>query len=59
MYWIHYYSIQYLKDESLKKKKVKFDMSDWTTENIQDCPRQLNGNDCGVFSCMFALMYCC
>lgn len=45
---------QYLKDESLDKKKVVFDMSDWTKESVQDCPRQSNGSDCGVFSCMFA-----
>lgn len=45
---------QYLKDESLDKKKVPFDMSDWSIECIRDCPQQKNGSDCGVFSCQFA-----
>lgn len=45
---------QYLKDESMDKKKVPFDMSDWTMECVRDCPQQKNGSDCGVFSCQFA-----
>lgn len=45
---------QYLKDESMDKKKVRFDMSDWTIEHVRDCPQQKNGSDCGVFSCQFA-----
>jgi len=44
----------YLKEESLDKKKVPFDTSDWTIECVRDCPQQRNGSDCGVFSCMFA-----
>ncbi|CAO1391806.1 unnamed protein product [Diamesa serratosioi] len=45
---------QYLKDESLDKKNEQFDMTDWSKECVRDCPRQMNGSDCGVFSCMFA-----
>lgn len=45
---------QYLKDESMDKKKKPFDMSDWSFECVRDCPQQRNGSDCGVFSCMFA-----
>ncbi|CAO1410692.1 unnamed protein product, partial [Diamesa hyperborea] len=45
---------QYLKDESLDKKKEQFNMEGWTKESVKDCPRQMNGSDCGVFSCMFA-----
>jgi sentrin-specific protease 1 len=45
---------QYLQDESMDKKKVRFDTSDWTMECIRDCPQQKNGSDCGVFSCQFA-----
>ncbi|XP_058813155.1 uncharacterized protein LOC131677370 isoform X2 [Topomyia yanbarensis] len=45
---------QYLKDESLDKRKKPFNTSDFTKEHIRDCPRQMNGSDCGVFSCMFA-----
>lgn len=44
----------YLKEESMDKKKQIFDMSEWSKENVRDCPRQMNGSDCGVFSCMFA-----
>lgn len=45
---------QYLRDESMDKRKVALDMEGWRKENIADCPRQMNGSDCGVFSCMFA-----
>ncbi|XP_053689339.1 sentrin-specific protease 1-like isoform X2 [Sabethes cyaneus] len=45
---------QYLKDESLDKRKKPFDTSGFTKEHMRDCPRQMNGSDCGVFSCMFA-----
>lgn len=45
---------QYLKDESMDKRKSAFDTSGWIKESVTDCPRQMNGSDCGVFSCMFA-----
>lgn len=45
---------QYLRDESMDKRKIPFDTSDWTVESVRDCPMQQNGSDCGVFSCMFA-----
>lgn len=45
---------EYLKEESLDKKKVAFDFSGWTVENVQGIPQQENGSDCGVFSCMYA-----
>lgn len=45
---------KYLKDESLDKRKQPFDTSKFAKENMRDCPRQMNGSDCGVFSCMFA-----
>lgn len=45
---------QYLRDESLDKRKQQFDTSGFTKENMRECPRQMNGSDCGVFSCMFA-----
>lgn len=45
---------EYLKSESLDKKKVEFDMSDWKYENVRNIPQQENGSDCGVFSCMYA-----
>lgn len=46
--------VDYLKNESLDKKKVALDMSGWSIENVQDIPQQENGSDCGVFSCMYA-----
>lgn len=46
--------VEYLKAESLDKKKVEFDMNGWTTENVRNIPQQENGSDCGVFSCMYA-----
>ena len=45
---------QYLLEESLDKRKERFDTSGFKKENVRDCPRQMNGSDCGVFSCMFA-----
>lgn len=45
---------QYLKDESMDKRKIPFDSSGWKIECVRDCPQQRNGSDCGVFSCMFA-----
>lgn len=44
----------YIKEESLDKKKLPFDFTGWKKECVQNVPRQQNGNDCGVFSCMFA-----
>lgn len=44
----------YLKAESLDKKKVEFDMSGWKLENVGNIPHQNSEYDCGVFSCMFA-----
>uniref|UniRef100_A0A1B0B6J7 Ubiquitin-like protease family profile domain-containing protein n=1 Tax=Glossina palpalis gambiensis TaxID=67801 RepID=A0A1B0B6J7_9MUSC len=45
---------QYLKDESMDKRKQPFDTSQFLIESVPDVPRQMNGSDCGVFSCMFA-----
>ncbi|XP_017064589.2 uncharacterized protein LOC108103576 [Drosophila eugracilis] len=44
----------YLREESLDKRKQPFDTSDFVIENVENVPQQLNGSDCGVFSCMFA-----
>ncbi|PVD30722.1 hypothetical protein C0Q70_09997 [Pomacea canaliculata] len=45
---------QYLYDESKEKRNVELDLSEWTTEIIKDIPQQMNGSDCGMFSCMYA-----
>jgi Ulp1 family protease len=50
---------EYVEQESLDKKKVAYDTSDWKDETPKvsminkDCPAQENGFDCGVFTCMF------
>ncbi|XP_014238396.1 sentrin-specific protease 1-like [Trichogramma pretiosum] len=45
---------QYLHDESLDKKKKTFDFTGWDLKCLKDIPQQMNGSDCGVFSCTFA-----
>lgn len=46
--------LDYLKSEHLDKKKSEFDVNDWKTSSVRDIPQQMNGSDCGMFSCMFA-----
>lgn len=50
--------MKYLQEESLDKKKQKFDTSGWQMENVQDIPQQMNGSDCGMFSCVYAEFIC-
>ncbi|XP_062581299.1 sentrin-specific protease 1-like [Saccostrea cucullata] len=45
---------EYLCAESLDKKKQKFDLSEWKTEITKEIPQQMNGSDCGMFTCKFA-----
>lgn len=49
---------QYLREESLDKRKRPFDTSDFLIESVRNVPQQNNGSDCGVFSCMFAEFIC-
>lgn len=44
---------EYLESESVDKKKVEYDTSDWVDISPKDIPAQENGYDCGVFTCMF------
>ncbi|CAI5747101.1 unnamed protein product [Peronospora destructor] len=47
--------MRYLNDESEHKKKAKFNEQGWElVTTTPDTPLQMNGSDCGVFSCMFA-----
>lgn len=48
----------YLKEESMDKKKQPYDTTGWKLENVTNIPQQMNGSDCGVFSCMFAEYIC-
>eukprot|EP00117_Sycon_ciliatum_P017284 scpid32129/ scgid16342/ Sentrin-specific protease 1; SUMO-1 protease 2; Sentrin/SUMO-specific protease SENP1 len=45
---------KYIQDESKDKKKTEFDLSDWTFDQATDIPEQMNGCDCGVFTCTYA-----
>ncbi|KAK0171912.1 hypothetical protein PV328_005301 [Microctonus aethiopoides] len=49
---------QYLVDEYRDKKKQSYDTKDWVLESMNDIPQQMNGSDCGVFSCTFAEYIC-
>ncbi|KAJ8677928.1 hypothetical protein QAD02_013715 [Eretmocerus hayati] len=49
---------QYIHEESIDKKKKPYSFQDWNFECVQNIPRQTNGSDCGVFSCMFAEYIC-
>ncbi|XP_060518613.1 uncharacterized protein LOC132697273 [Cylas formicarius] len=44
----------YLEAEHLDKKKCEFDTTNFTLINREDIPQQMNGSDCGMFSCTFA-----
>ncbi|KAI1714256.1 sentrin-specific protease [Ditylenchus destructor] len=44
----------YLKWERKDKKQEEYDTTNWKTVCRKDIPRQLNGSDCGMFSCKFA-----
>lgn len=46
----------YLKSEHKDKKGTDYDMNDWNVESVSgdEIPQQMNGSDCGVFSCTFA-----
>ncbi|KAI6217881.1 Ulp1 protease [Aphelenchoides besseyi] len=44
----------YLQEEHRDKKKSEIDLSNWNFECKAEIPRQMNGSDCGVFTCVFA-----
>lgn len=48
--------LDYLKAESLDKKKLCFDYENWTTKEMysEGIPKQKNCSDCGVFACTYA-----
>ncbi|XP_053625390.1 sentrin-specific protease 1-like isoform X2 [Plodia interpunctella] len=50
--------LKYLKDEHQDKKGQPFDASGWKGECLKDIPQQMNGSDCGMFSCTFAEFSC-
>lgn len=44
----------YFQSESLNKKNKMLQDTGWTKVNVENIPQQMNGSDCGVFTCMFA-----
>jgi sentrin-specific protease 1 len=51
--------LRYLCDESMDKKKVRLDPSEWNiTAVMKNVPQQRNMIDCGVFTCAFADYVC-
>ena len=44
----------YLKVEYKRKGKAELDIEKFAKEIVQDCPKQENGGDCGVFVCKVA-----
>lgn len=46
----------YLRSEHKDKKGTDYDLSGWQMESVSgdEIPQQMNGSDCGVFSCTFA-----
>ncbi|XP_017342708.1 sentrin-specific protease 1 isoform X1 [Ictalurus punctatus] len=48
--------LKYLKQESEDKKKQDFDTSGWIlrSKKRNEIPQQMNGSDCGMFTCKYA-----
>ncbi|XP_073678794.1 sentrin-specific protease 1 [Garra rufa] len=48
--------LKYLKQESEDKKGQNFDTSEWTLKSKRpsEIPQQMNGSDCGMFTCKYA-----
>lgn len=45
---------RYMDEESQDKLGQPFDFTDWTDVTSNDCPKQRNGYDCGMFALKFA-----
>ncbi|XP_044290559.1 sentrin-specific protease 2 isoform X2 [Varanus komodoensis] len=48
--------LQYLQEESKSKRNVDINASSWTLYSVKsdEIPQQLNGSDCGMFTCKYA-----
>uniref|UniRef100_A0A8C7MRY0 SUMO specific peptidase 1 n=1 Tax=Oncorhynchus kisutch TaxID=8019 RepID=A0A8C7MRY0_ONCKI len=48
--------LQYLQQESKDKKGKDLDTAEWTVQSKKrhEIPQQMNGNDCGMFTCKYA-----
>ncbi|XP_078206555.1 sentrin-specific protease 2 isoform X20 [Callithrix jacchus] len=47
---------QYLQDESKTKRNIDLNLLEWTHYSMKphEIPQQLNGSDCGMFTCKYA-----
>ena len=48
---VPYFGLFVLQDEHMDKKKTYFDTSSFQYEIVKDIPQQMNGSDCGMFTC--------
>ncbi|XP_062988402.1 sentrin-specific protease 2 isoform X2 [Elgaria multicarinata webbii] len=48
--------LQYLQEESKSKRNLDINVSSWTLYSVKphEIPQQLNGSDCGMFTCKYA-----
>ncbi|XP_059133641.1 sentrin-specific protease 2 isoform X1 [Peromyscus eremicus] len=48
--------LQYLQDESKTKRNTDLNLLEWTHYSLKphEIPQQLNGSDCGMFTCKYA-----
>ncbi|XP_064222973.1 sentrin-specific protease 2 isoform X9 [Aotus nancymaae] len=48
--------LQYLQDESKTKRNIDLNLLEWTHYSMKphEIPQQLNGSDCGMFTCKYA-----
>lgn len=53
--FIFWYHRIYLKEEHADKKSTaQLDLSTWNCIHVKDVPQQMNGSDCGMFTCKYA-----
>ncbi|KZS04002.1 sentrin-specific protease isoform X1 [Daphnia magna] len=45
---------RYMEAESIDKKKTTLDTTNWKLECVENIPQQMNGSDCGMFTCKYA-----
>ena len=53
-YGVMQHLLQYVHDESMDKLQRPVNMDEWQLELVEKVPHQLNGFDCGVFTCKMA-----